>query len=66
MIQYVKLCHYWFKKKMGGRGDTMDGENFLGIEMVDRFLLLIFFFFSKEYIIKGTFHWEEIVRIVTM
>lgn len=44
----------------------MDGENFLGIEMVDRFLLLIFFFFSKEYIIKGTLHWEEIVRIVTM
>lgn len=48
MIQYVKLCHYWFKKKMGGRGDTMDGENFLGIEMVDRFLLLIFFSFRKN------------------
>lgn len=44
----------------------MDGENFLGIEMVDRFLLLIFFSFRKNNIIKGTLHWEEIVRIVTM
>lgn len=30
----------------------MDGENFLGIEMVDRFLLLIFFFFWKDFIVN--------------
>lgn len=47
----------------------MDGENFLGIEMDWNgwsFFVVDFFFFSKEYIIKGILYWEEIVRIVIM
>lgn len=52
MIQYVKLCHYWFEKKNGGEGgyDWME-RIFWGlkwIEMVDCFLLLIFFSFQKN------------------
>lgn len=57
-------------KKMGGGGGMRWMERiFMGIEMDWNgwsFFVVDFFFFSKEYIIKGTLHWEEIVRIVTM
>lgn len=53
MIQYVKLCHYWFFKKMGGRGDTMDGENFLGdwngLKWLIVFCCWFFFLFERIY-----------------
>lgn len=53
-------------KKNGGEGGYDGWREFFGDWNGWSFFVVDFFFFSKEYIIKGILYWEEIVRIVIM